>query len=76
MKQLEIAREIEAMTFEMWAIKSLAFCNETAILKGDYDVSGFAGSLHILTSSLRDLHNKMENLQDKLFDEVKSDETN
>ena len=74
MKQLEIAREIEDVTFEMWTIKSLAFCNETAILKGDYDVSEFAGSLHILTSSLHELHNKMQNLQNKLFGEVNANE--
>lgn len=76
MKKIDVVFEIEELTKEMSIINSLAKCNESAIIAGVYDSNDFLDSFCLLARMTNELYGRIYKLQESLFCEVKSNETN
>lgn len=67
----EIAFKQEELQIKAWALSSLAFAVNDAIIEGPNAASNFEGALHVLLYLARELEGEMKELSDALFEIIR-----
>ena len=74
MNKKEIARELEALEFKAWVIRSTFLAISDAIIEGPNSSTNFEGALHGVHSQICTLQEKLKKARDDVFEVLRKEQ--